>query len=159
MKNDKQIQVTDKGLKALQEELSILVDKKRPKVVARLERARNEGDLSENSDYIAAKEELEFLDGRIDELKYVVDHAETVDTSNIPDDQVALGTIVTLQVNGDTHEYEIVGEWEADPMKKKISPKSPLGSQLVGKQIGQSVVVEAPAGNIAYEIKEVKSAV
>lgn len=156
---DKQIQVTDKGLEVLSQELKNLIEKKRPQVVARLERARNEGDLSENSDYIAAKEELEFLDGRIDELKYVVDHAEVVDTSSIPEDQVALGTIVTLQVNGDTHEYEIVGEWEADPMKKKISPKSPLGSQLVGKNIGEKVVVEAPAGNVTYEIKEVKSAV
>lgn len=156
---DKQIQVTDKGLEVLSQELENLIEKKRPQVVARLERARNEGDLSENSDYIAAKEELEFLDGRIDELKYVVDHAEVVDTSSIPEDQVALGTIVTLQVNGDTHEYEIVGEWEADPMKKKISPKSPLGSQLVGKNIGEKVVVEAPAGNVTYEIKEVKSAV
>ena len=157
MQNNKQIQVTDKGLKALKLELLELTEVKRPKVVARLERARNEGDLSENSDYIAAKEELEFLDGRIDELKYVVDHAEVVDTSNIPNNEVALGTMVTLQVNGDTHEYEIVGEWEADPIKKKISPKSPLGSQLVGKQIGESVIVEAPAGNITYEIKEVKS--
>lgn len=155
---DKQIQITDKGLKVLKQELKNLTEEKRPQVVARLERARNEGDLSENSDYIAAKEELEFLDGRIDELKYVVDHAEVIDTSKIPDDQVALGTIVTLQVNGETHEYEIVGEWEADPMKKKISPKSPLGQQLVGKNIGEKVVVEAPAGNITYEIKEVKSA-
>ncbi len=155
--NNQEIQVTRKGFEALKSELADLMANKRPKAVERLERARQEGDLRENSDYIDAKEELEFLDGRIDELKHVVDHAEIIEPQDIVDGQVSLGTLVTLNNDGVNQEFEIVGEWEADPMKKRISPKSPLGSKLVGKKVGDIVEVEAPAGTISYKILEVKS--
>jgi len=155
--NNQEIQVTRKGFEALKSELDDLVVNKRPKTVERLERARQEGDLRENSDYIDAKEELEFLDGRIDELKHVVDHAQIIEPQDILDGQVSLGTLVTLDTDGVNQEFEIVGEWEADPMKKRISPKSPLGSKLVGKQVGDVVDVEAPAGTISYKILDVKS--
>ena len=150
----KQIQMTKEGYEALQKELAILVDQKRPKLVERLSFAGQQGDLSENSDYINAIEELEFLEGRIDELEGVIKTAEVVNGSSHRklSDGVSLGTKVTLKVNGDKHVFEIVGEWEADPVNKKISHESPLGRALVGKKIGDKVEVEAPAGKVKYEI-------
>jgi len=150
----KQIQMTKEGFGALEKELRELVEEKRPKLVDRLSFARQQGDLSENSDYINAREELEFLDGRIDELEVVIKTASIVDGNHHKkaSDGVSLGTKVTLKVNGDKHVYEIVGEWEADPVNKKISHESPLGRALVGKKIGEKVEVEAPAGKVRYEI-------
>lgn len=151
----KKVQVTQSGFEALQKELADLVDQKRPQVVSRLERARQEGDLKENSDYLSAKEELEFLDGRIDELKEVIDNAVIVNGSNAKKGEVGVGTRVTLKSNGTEHVYEIVGEWEADPMQKRISHESPLGKALVGKRVGEEAEVEAPAGKIVYQILKV----
>lgn len=153
--NNKKVQVTKAGFEELKAELIDLVDQKRPSVVARLERARQEGDLKENSDYTSAKEELEFLDSRIDELKEVIDHAQIIDESKVKAGTIGVGNTVKVKINGDTHEYKIVGEWEADPMEKKISNESPLGSQLVGRKIGDEVEVEAPAGKILYKIVEI----
>lgn len=155
MNNNKAVQVTQSGLDALKVELKELVEVKRPSLIERLERARQEGDLSENSDYINAREELEFLDGRIDELKNVVENAEVVPVSG-GDSHVDIGTTVIVQVNGNQHEFHIVGEWEADPMQKKISHESPLGKQLVGRKVGEQVEVEAPAGKIIYKVVEIK---
>jgi len=145
------VQITKLGLEALKVELEDLVNKKRPKVVDRLANARSQGDLTENSDYHNAKDELEFLDGRISELEEVVSNAFVVDDSG-NSDGVAVGTKVTLKVNGSTMQYHIVGEWEADPAQKKISHTSPLGKALVGKDKGDMVEVEAPAGKVVYEI-------
>jgi len=153
--NTRQIKVTKKGLDELELELDELVNKKRPKVVERLEYARQEGDLKENSDYTSAKEELEFLDGRIDELKHVVDNSQVVNESS-DEGKIDVGTTVILENGNGKHEYKIVGEWEADPMKRKISHESPLGKELVGKAKGQEVEVEAPAGKIIYKIIEIK---
>ena len=148
---NKQIKVTSEAFETLKLELSELVNVKRPKLVERLERARNEGDLSENSDYINAKEELEFLDGRIDELKHVVSNA-TVIKEKPKDGKVGVGTKVTISTNGKKHVYDIVGDWEADPLNRKISHESPLGKQLVGCKVDDEVEVEAPAGKITYKI-------
>jgi len=153
----KQIELTKEGFEALQGELGVLVEEKRPKVVERLERARNEGDLSENSDYISAREELEFLDGKIDELKHVVGTAVIISNGKSENEgNVAVGTKVTIKVNNLTHTYDIVGEWEADPVNKKISHTSPLGQALVNKKIGETVEVDAPAGKVTYEILKVE---
>ncbi len=155
MTNMKKIQITKKGFDILKKEYDELVNTKRPKLVDRLEHARNEGDLKENSDYINAKEELEFLDGRIDELKAVLDHAEVVSTDSASNGTVQIGTKVTVVINNDVNVFEIVGEWEADPVQKKISHESPLGKALIGKKVGEEVEVEAPAGKIVYRIKSV----
>lgn len=147
----KQVQMTKEGLIALQKELDELVGEKRPKLVERLANARSQGDLTENSDYSNAKEELEFLDGRIAELEGVLKTAKIV-SGNHKKDGVSVGTKVTVKVNGERHVYEMVGEWEADPVNKKISPESPLGHALVGKKIGEKAEVKAPAGKLTYEI-------
>ena len=136
---------------SLKKELDELQNIKRPKVVDRLSNARMQGDLSENSDYQAAKDELEFLDGRISELESVVKNAVVVKTVG-NGSGVAVGTSVTLKVNGQQHIFHIVGEWEADPSQKKISHTSPLGQALLGKKAGDKVEVQAPAGIVVYEI-------
>lgn len=151
----KQIQITKAGLEALKKELDKLVDVKRPRLVERLAYARGQGDLSENNDYQSAKEELEFMDGRISELEEVLRNAAVV-KANGKTHGVAIGTKVTLKYNGNKHVFEIVGDWEADPVNKKISHESPLGKSLCGKKIGEKVKVEAPAGKVTYEILEIK---
>jgi len=151
MKNN--IKLTKQGLDALKSELEGLRDVKRPKIVERLANARSQGDLSENSDYQSAKEELEFLDGRIDELEEVVKTASVVSgNGKVGNGGVSLGTKVTVKINSTKTVFDIVGEWEADPINKKISHESPLGVALLGKKVGDKVEVEAPAGKLQYEI-------
>ncbi len=147
----KSLKLTKTGLEDLKKELDELVNIKRPKLVDRLSNARSQGDLSENSDYQSAKEELEFLDGRIDELAEVVKTA-VVSGSSGSKGGVGVGTKVTVKVNGKETIFDVVGEWEADPMNKKISESSPLGLALVGKKVGEKAEVAAPAGKVIYEI-------
>ncbi|KKP48215.1 MAG: Transcription elongation factor GreA [Candidatus Woesebacteria bacterium GW2011_GWA1_33_30] len=147
----KKIQLTAKGLEALKKELEVLLAVKRPSLVDRLSNARSQGDLSENSDYQNAKEELEFLEGRIDELQAVIKIAKVVNSDG-NGNSVGVGTKVTVRVNGVKTTFEIVGDWEADLTQKKISHTSPLGSSLVGKKLGEKFEVEAPVGKILYEV-------
>ena len=151
----KKTQVTKEGFESLKKELDVLVMEKRPAAVERLANARQQGDLAENSDYHNAKDELEFLDGRISELEDVLHNAEVIDTTK-RNGEVLVGTKVTLKTNGNKHTFDIVGEWEADPSQKKISNTSPLGRALVGKKKGDSVEVEAPAGKIVYEVLSIE---
>lgn len=144
-------QMTSEGLMNLQREYDELANEKRPKLVERLSNARAAGDLSENNDYISAREELEFLDGRIAELENILQKAVVVQKKSSKG-TIGVGTQVTVQVNSTKHVYYIVGEWEADPMQKKISHESPIGRALLGKRVGDSVEVEAPAGKIVYKI-------
>lgn len=150
------IKLTKAGMAQLKAELSELKDVKRPKIVDRLSNARGQGDLSENSDYQSAKEELEFLDGRIDELEEVIKNADVVSANPKNGHTVSLGTKVTLKVGGKETVFDIVGEWEADPMNKKISHESPLGMALIGKKVGEKAEVAAPAGKITYEILSIE---
>lgn len=149
------VQITKKGLKALKEELRQLCEVKRPHVVERLANARGQGDLSENSDYQNARDELEFLDGRISELEDVLKNAQIVRNGG-NGNGVSVGTTVTLKVGGNEVQFHIVGDWEADPAEKKISHTSPLGQALFGKKVGEKVEVEAPAGKIVYEILSIE---
>ncbi len=149
------LKLTKQGLTDLKAELANLTDDKRPKLVDRLSNARSQGDLSENSDYQSAKEELEFLDGRIDELTEVIKNATVVE-ENSAKSGVGIGTSVTVKIKGKEVQFRIVGEWEADPMNKKISHDSPLGSALLGKKAGDKAEVDAPAGKVVYEILKVE---
>lgn len=146
----KAIKLTQSGLNDLKAELAVLLNDKRPKLVDRLSNARQQGDLSENSDYQSAKEELEFLDGRIDELSEVVKVA--VVASDPKNGGIGVGTKVTVKIKGKEVVFNVVGEWEADPVNRKISESSPLGLALVGKGVGDAVEVDAPVGKILYEI-------
>ncbi len=153
---NKTIQITKEGLAALKSELSVLTEKKRPALVDRLANARSQGDLAENSDYQNAKDELEFLDGRIEELSEVLNNASVFDDKKGGRaGEVVLGTKVTVKNGVGNHTFHIVGEWEADPAQKKISHTSPLGLALLGKKVGEKVEVEAPAGKILYQVLEI----
>lgn len=150
--DNKKIYLTKEGLTELKKEYDELVNIKRPDILSRVSQARNMGDLAENAEYAAAREELSFIDGRIDELeellKEVVVIRETVTSSHA----VKLGSTVTLHTKGKKDTFTLVGEWEADPKAKKISHESPLGKALLGKKVGEKVEVEAPSGKIAYTI-------
>ena len=151
------LKLTKDGQETLSAELNVLVEEKRPKLVERLAYARSQGDLSENADYQSAKEELEFLDGRIDELTDVLKTASVAPSNNGKGaDGIGVGTKVTVKVNGKEIIFNIVGEWEADPMAKKISHESPLGTALLGKKVGDHAEVEAPAGKVLYEVVAVE---
>jgi len=148
------IQVTKEGIGELKKELKELSEVKRPKVVDRLAYARSQGDLSENSDYHNARDDLEFLEGRISELENVIKNSVVV-KNNKKSGIVSVGAIVEVKANGTQYTFNIVGEWEADPAKKKISHTSPLGQALFGKKVGDKVEVEAPAGKLHYEILKI----
>jgi transcription elongation factor GreA len=157
MDNNKKIYLTKEGLAELKKEYDELVGIKRPDVLTRVTQARNMGDLSENAEYVAAREELTFIDGRVDELEIILKDAVIIrDNIKTANHAIKLGSTVTLHVNGKKEIFTVVGEWEADPMNKKISHESPLGKGLLGKKVGEKVQVEAPAGEITYSIVSIK---
>lgn len=145
------VQLTQTGFDKLKKELEELINKKRPAAVDRLSQARSMGDLSENSDYHQAKEQLEFIDGRISELELVLNQAVVVANEHSTK-EVSVGAKVKVKINGSEHVFNIVGEWEADPKEKKISHESPLGKALIGRKVGETVEVQAPAGKVEYTI-------
>lgn len=151
--NVKKIYLTQKGFEDLQKEYKDLVEKRRPEVVERLSAAREMGDLSENAEYTAAREELSFIDGRLDELESLLKSVEIIsEVKANGKTAVDLGSEVKVQVNGKEVIFTVVGEWEADPAEKKISHESPLGKALLGKAVGAEIEVEAPAGKMIYKI-------
>ena len=152
--DDKKIYLTKEGLDELKQEYEELVKVKRPEILDRVSQARNMGDLSENAEYTVAREELSFIDGRIDELEELL--KQVVMISNNHSNTIKLGSTVKVHTGKDHDEFTVVGEWEADPKEKKISHESPLGKALIGKKVGDKVEVEAPAGKVTYTIKEIK---
>ena len=114
------------------------------------------GDLSENAEYVAAREELSFIDGRIDELEELIKQAVLIqETHTKGNGTIKLGSTVTVHLKGKKEVFTLVGEWEADPHEKKISHESPLGKALIGKKVGEKVEVQAPAGTVVYTIASV----
>lgn len=148
--NDFQVLITQTGLDQLKTELAGLQDTKRPATVERLSIARSQGDLSENSDYISAKEELEFIDGRIGELEDLIKNSKVATPKSA--DSIDFGHTVKVKVDSTETAFQIVGETEADPAKRKISYSSPLGQSLMGKKVGDKIEVSAPMGKIQYII-------
>src|ERR1035437_5319717 len=152
----KKIYLTKEGLEELKKEFNDLSKVKRPDVLARVSQARSMGDLSENAEYVAARDELSFIDGRIDELEELIKQAVLIQESHTKGNStVKLGSTVTVHIKGKKEVFTVVGEWEADPKDKKISHESPLGKALLGKKIGEKVEVEAPAGKLGYTIVSV----
>lgn len=148
--NNQPILITQAGFNQLQADLANLVNDKRPALVTRLSNARSQGDLSENSDYISAKEELAFMDGQISELEDVLRLSKvTIPTAT---DKVDFGHAITVRVGNKQTVFTLVGEWESNPSLKKISVTSPLGKAMLGKKVGEKIEVDAPAGKIVYTI-------
>jgi len=146
------IPLTKEGLEKLKKELDTLVNLKRPEVVERLASSRKSGDMTEESEYTQAKQELVFIDGRIDELQEVLNKVMMIDVGHGNCQEIKLGCKVTVKNVNKEHVFHLVGEWEADPAQAKISHQSPLGQSLLGKKIGDKVEVQAPAGKVVYTI-------
>lgn len=146
--------LTKEGLEALKIELAALKSTKLPQGVERVSRAREFGDLSENAEYHSAREDLAWIEGRIEEITILLSQASEIKSGK--SDSVGIGCTVKVGINGNQHEFAIVGEWEADPAAKKISHESPLGKALTGKKVGEVVEVDAPAGKIAYTVLGIK---
>jgi transcription elongation factor GreA len=155
--DSKKIYLTREGLGELKQEFEELSKTKRPDILSRVSQARSMGDLSENAEYVAARDELSFIDGRIDELEELLKQAVIISESGNKNSNhvVKLGSKVSLTIKGKKEDFMVVGEWEADPKEKKISHESPLGKALIGKKIGEKVEVEAPAGKVLYTIVSV----
>jgi transcription elongation factor GreA len=151
--NPKKIYLTPKGLEDLKKEYEDLAKIKRPEIVRRLSAAREMGDLSENAEYTAAREELAFIDGRVEELEMLLKQAVLIENGNSQKGNIVdLGSQVTVKIADKKVIFTLVGEWEADPEEKKISHESPLGKALLGRTIGDEIEVEAPAGKMVYTV-------
>ncbi|MCA9945757.1 MAG: transcription elongation factor GreA [Ardenticatenaceae bacterium] len=155
MIGEKTVYVTKKGLAELEEELAHLQTAKRPEIIEEIQEAKRNGDWMDQTEYMLAEEELAFVDGRIQELQHMIDHAELIEPGN-EDNIVNIGETVTIQMSdGEVEKYTIVGMAEADPSQGFISNESPLGQALLGHQVGERVIVHAPAGEIEYQIMAV----
>ncbi|MBN2392630.1 MAG: transcription elongation factor GreA [Anaerolineae bacterium] len=154
MVENKAVYITPGGLEKLKAELDELVNVRRVALAQRLSVAIKQGDLSENADYITAKEEQGFLEGRIREIEAAIRHAVLIEGPIVTDGRATLGSMVTVVEEGydDEETYHIVGPLEADPTKGKISNESPLGVALLGRVVGDTVTVEAPVGVIEFRI-------
>lgn len=151
------VYLTNEGFLEIEEELSFLKEVKRPEVIKALKDARALGDLSENADYDAARNEQAQVEGRIKELEILLEKAELIENKNT--DEVSLGSTVTIKYeddDDDVEEYRIVGSKEADPSNNKISNESPLAKAVMGHKAGEVCVVESPNGNYNVEIIEIK---
>ena len=150
--------ITMKGAQKLRDELDHLTSVKRPKVIAAIAEAREHGDLKENAEYHAAREEQGFIEGRIKQLEGELSHAEIIDVSKLnAGSKVVFGASVTLaDVETDEEKkYQIVGDLEADIKLGLIAISSPVARAMIGKLEGDSIVIDAPAGQREYEIVSV----
>ena len=150
--------MTADGEAALRKELEHLIKVVRPGIVEAIATAREHGDLKENAEYHAAREQQSFAEGRIQNIEGKLSNAQVIDISKIPQgDRVIFGSLVTI-INFETDEttsYRIVGDDEADVKAGKISYQSPIARALISKEIGDVVVVKAPSGDAEYEIDDV----
>jgi len=149
--------MTLEGKRALEEERKRLRSVERPKVVKAIEVARAHGDLSENADYSAAKEQQGFIEGRIQEINGKLADCEAIDVANIKSDKIVFGATVVLedQESGNKVTYKIVGVDEANVKKGKVAVTSPIARALIGKSAGDEAVVNAPKGDVQYDILEI----
>jgi transcription elongation factor GreA len=151
------IPLTPEGFRKLQDELERLMKVDRPKNIQAISEARAHGDLSENAEYHAAKEQQSFIAGRIQELKSKIAMAQVIDPSKIKQSSVGFGAKVkVLDIEAEVeYIFILVGPEEADVKQGKISLSSPVGKALIGKEVGDTVVIKAPARTIEYEILEI----
>lgn len=155
----KRAPLTQKGANKLRAELEHLKSVKRPQIIEAIAEARAHGDLRENAEYHAAREQQSFTEGRINELENTLANAEIIDTSKLkPGSRIVFGAIVDLQ---DLHSeeqvrYQIVGDLEADIKQRMISVSSPVARALIGKSEGDTVHIETPGGRKSFEVVEVR---
>ena len=150
--------LTKQGFLALEEELKNLKGVERPNIIAAIAEARSHGDLSENAEYSAAKEKQSFIEGRIQDLEAVLSRAQVIDVSGTKSDVIRFGaTVVVVDEDTDAEKsYQIVGDYQANIEKNKISLSSPLAKALIGKEVGDTAEYVAPGGKKSFEILEIK---
>ena len=151
--------ITINGLERLKKELIFLKEKKRPEIVAAISEARSHGDLKENAEYHAAKEQQSYNEGRIQEIENTIAIANVIDVTKINNDEKVIFGCTVFLINLDTNEkinYKIVGKDEADLKNKLLYYKSPIAKGWIGKSKGDFVEVETPAGKKNFEITDVK---
>ena len=157
---DKKNILTYEGLKKLEDELENLKVVRRKEVSQKIKEAREQGDLSENAEYDAAKDEQRDIEARIEELEKILKNAEVVVEEEADLDKVSIGCSVKIldcEIDEEL-EYKIVGSTEANSLKGKISNESPVGKALLGKQVGDTVTVETPAGEFSYKVLSIHRA-
>lgn len=155
----RKVPMTVAGAERLRAELSELKTERRPRIIQAISDAREHGDLRENAEYHAAREQQSFCEGRIKEIEGKLADAQIIDVGQLkPTGRVMFGTTVTLLNLGTDKRvvYQIVGEDEADVRAGRISVGSPISRAIMGKEIGEEIVVKAPAGDIEYEIEAVE---
>lgn len=157
MAEEKQNYMTEEGKNKLEEELNFLKTDRRTEIVERIKVARSFGDLSENSEYDAAKDEQAFVEGRIGQIENMLKTAIMIEEDKSNNFEVALGKSVTFKElpDGEKEMYTIVGSAESDPLEGKISNDSPMAQSLLGRRVGEAVMVNTPGGEIEVEIIEV----
>lgn len=151
------IPITRDGYESLKKELEHLKTVERPSNIKAIEEARAHGDLSENAEFHAAKERQSFIEGRVNELGYKLGNADIIDIDNLPKDRLVFGCQAVLENvdTGESVEYMLVGPDESDIDAGRISVTSPLGLAMLGKEVGEEVIVAAPAGRRVYEIVDI----
>lgn len=149
--------LTDKGLKKLEDELQELRVVKRKEVAQKIKEAREQGDLSENAEYDAAKDEQKDIEARIEELEAILKNVEVIYTDEVDMEKVNVGCVVTIKSLADEsiQVFKLVGSTETDILNNKISNESPVGSALMGSKVGDVVDVEAPNGTFQFEIIDI----
>jgi transcription elongation factor GreA len=157
MANNQPVYLTAEGLQKLKEELEYLTVTRRKEVAQMIAEAKAEGDISENAGYDEAKTAQGFLEGRIRELENVLKNAKIIEDSTRPANEASLGRTVIVRESGTDYEetYTIVGSLEADPANGRISNSSPMGKALIGKKVGDKVMVNSPGGEIEFKILRV----
>lgn len=157
--SDKEVILTQEGLKKLEDELENLKSVKRREVAERIKVAIGYGDISENSEYEDAKNEQAFIEGRVITLEKMLRNARIINSDEIDTDTVGIGATVSVEdlEFGDIVEYTIVGTAESNPLQNKISNESPVGKAILGKKKGTVVDVNVPAGVIQYKIVDIRS--
>lgn len=153
----KEFILTYEGLKKLEDELEFLKTVKRREIAERIKVAREFGDISENAEYDEAKNEQAFMEGKIADIEYKLKIAKVIDEDDISTDTVSIGSSVRV-LDLDYKEecrFIIVGTSEANPIEEKISNESPIGAALLGKKVGDTVVVGVPDGNVSFQILEI----
>ncbi len=152
-----QIPMTPEGYKTLKGELDQLKSIDRPRNIQAIEEARAHGDLSENAEFDAAKERQSFLEARIKELEYKLANADIIDPDKVSKEKAVFGCRVLLENidTGEEVEYQLVGPEESSIEKGRISVKSPLGAAILGRELGDEIVVQAPGGRRTYELIDI----
>jgi len=150
--------LTYEGLKKYEDELHELKVVKRKEVAQKIKEAREQGDLSENAEYDAAKDEQRDIETRIEELEKILKNVEVVAEEDVTSDRINIGCTVRIQdvEEGFEEEYSIVGSTEANSLENKISNESPVGKALIGKAVGEEAVVMTPAGEFKYKVLEIR---